>query len=124
MQTTWQDKSQARAIGLVAEQRLQEDLQRYTVIQTSPDLVLSAATPSSGATFLVTYKLDQSRLTRRVTGEPKATVVAHGITSFTRSCNSSPTPWVSVQIVVDVTGTAVPVSPPLRVTLRNQSTCP
>src|SRR4030088_46188 len=53
VQTTWQDKSQARATGLVAEQSLQRDLQRYTLVSSSPDLrtqdlVLSAVNAGGG----------------------------------------------------------------------------
>jgi Tfp pilus assembly protein PilW len=131
VQTTWQDKSQARATGLVAEESLQRDLQRYIVINTSTDLtsqglVLSAANTPNGATFSVTYRLDsQSRLTRQVTGEPKPTVVAHGIKSVSASCSANPTPAVTVQMSVDgLSGSSVQVSPLLTVTLRNQSVCP
>src|ERR1700730_14219890 len=82
VQTGFEDKSQARALGLVAEQRLQEDLQRDAVTQVSPDLkttdlVLSAATGGGAPTFSVTYKVDpQNRLTRQATGDLRATVVA------------------------------------------------
>jgi Tfp pilus assembly protein PilW len=131
VQTSFEDKSQARALGLVAEQRLQEDLQRYTVTQVSPDLkttnlVLSAASTSSGPSFSVTYKVDpQYRLTRQATGDPKPTVVAHGINKVSASCDgTNPNPAVTVQMWVDVSGKAVQVSPGPRVTLRNQSTCP
>lgn len=131
VQTTFQDKSQARAVGLVAEQRLQEDLQRYTVTQlssdlTATDLVLSAVTTGSGPTFSVTYKVDkQSRLTRQATGDPRPTIVAHGIRTASVSCDgTNPTPEMTVQMQVDVSGDGVPVTPNPRVTLRNQSTCP
>jgi hypothetical protein len=131
VQTTFQDKSQAQALGLVAEQPLMADLQRYTVTDTSPDLVLSAASTPSGATFSVTYHLDAStnRLTRIVTGDPRPTVVAHGIKMFTASCGTSPTPGVpptvSVSMRVDgLSGTEVQVNPDLTVALRNQAVCP
>jgi Tfp pilus assembly protein PilW len=131
VQTTFEDKSQARALGLVAEQRLQEDLQRYTVTQVSTDLktkdlVLSAATAGGSPTFSVTYKVDpQNRLTRQATGDPTATVIAHGINKVSASCDgTNRTPEVTVQMWVDVSGQAVVVSPGPRVTLRNQSTCP
>jgi type II secretory pathway pseudopilin PulG len=124
VQTTFEDKSQARALGLVAEQRLQEDLQRYVVMNTNP-LVLSAATTTS-PTFFVTYDLDsQSRLTRQVSGEPTPTIVAHGIKSFTQTCNDTPSTAITVLMQVDgLGGGAVSVSPPLTVTLRNQLGCP
>jgi hypothetical protein len=131
VQTTFEDKSQARAVGLVAEQRLQEDLQRYTVSQDSTDLqttalVLSAANAGGGATFSVTYTVDpQYRLTRQATGEPKPTIVAHGINKVSAACGGNPTsPEVTLQMWVDVSGAAVLVSPGPRVTLRNQSSCP
>ena len=131
VQTTFEDKSQARAVGLVAAQRLQEDLQRYKVTQVSTDLktsdlVLAAATTSGDPTFSITYKVDtQSRLTRQATGDSNPTVVAHGISKVSASCDgTNPTPEVQVQMWVDVSGKAVAVSPGPRVTLRNQSTCP
>jgi type II secretory pathway pseudopilin PulG len=131
VQTNFEDKSQARSVGLVAEQRLQEDLQRYTVTKVSPDLkttdlVLSAATSIGGPTFSVTYTVDkQNRLTRQATGDPRPTVVAHGINKVSSSCDgTNPNPEVTVQVWVDVSGKAVAVSPGPRVTLRNQSRCP
>ena len=88
-------------------------------------LVLSAATTTS-PTFFVTYDLDsQSRLTRQVSGEPRPTIVAHGIKRFTQTCNDTPSTAITVLMQVDgLGGGAVSVSPPLTVTLRNQLACP
>src|SRR3979411_2034072 len=71
VQTTWQDKSQARATGLVAEQSLQRDLERYRVTLTRTDqLVLGAASTAGDSSappssFSVEYKRDSANRVKR-----------------------------------------------------------
>jgi hypothetical protein len=120
VQTTWQDKSQARATGLVAEESLQRDLERYQVtLKGRPNkLVLSAAAQGGTKTFSITYARDpKNRLVRTVTqgSVVSNSVIAHGIQRFETWCSGDPAPAL--------TGPGVWVDPPLKVTLRNDPSC-
>jgi hypothetical protein len=121
VQTTWQDKSQARATGLVAEQSLQRDLERYRVTSTGRDqLVLGAASIAGDSSqppskFSVEYKRDSAKRVKRnvMRGGTlvSSTVIAHGIRAFEAWCGNAGPP------------SGLWVDPPLKVTTRNDPTC-
>jgi type II secretory pathway pseudopilin PulG len=122
VQTTWQDKSQARATGLVAEQSLQRDLERYRLTSKVKDrIVLNAASSDDPSGFSVEWVRDSttSRLSRTVKQSGNVVssiVVAHGIQELESWCsNESP--------VAQGPGTGVWVDPALFVKLRNGSSC-
>jgi hypothetical protein len=114
VQTTWQDKSQARATGLVAEQGLQRDIERYKVQSKGANLLVLVAGAAPNNTFSIKYTRDRSnRMVRTVTqGSYKSTtIIAHGIRAFAAWCGDAGPPQ------------GVWVDPPLKVTTRNDPTC-
>jgi type II secretory pathway pseudopilin PulG len=119
VQTTWQEKSQARATGLVAEGSLQRDLERYQVTTRGSNTLVLNAAPGSGTTFSVTYVKDSSnRMVRTVTQGSLTTksIVAHGIRAFETWCRGDTAPVLGGS-------PGLWVDPPLTVTLRNDTTC-
>ncbi len=114
VQTTWQDKSQARATGLVAEQSLQRDIERYRFQSKLPNGFVLSAGAGPGSTFSITYRTDGSkRLSRTVTqgGYSSKTIIAHGVSAVAAWCGDAGPPQ------------GVWVDPPLKVTTRNDPTC-
>jgi prepilin-type N-terminal cleavage/methylation domain-containing protein len=122
VETTWGDRTQARASGLLAEDSLLRDLRAYHVQTTGQDiLVLTALAEPDQQIYRVTYSVDSGRLMRTVSGSP-STVVAHGIKEFTAyRCSLG---MIRVRLVtLGTAGAAVPLEPELSVAPRNQG-CP
>jgi hypothetical protein len=120
VQTTWQDKSQARATGLLAEQSIQRDLERYKVGPKGTDrLLLTSASSTGDTTFSVEYIRDGTNRMQRTVRQGgtvvSSSIVAHGIRGFESWCSSEPpAPPGSGGLLVD---------PSLKVTLRNDPAC-
>jgi len=120
---TWQNRSQARSIGLLAEQTLEQDIQSNILLQAGPQtLVLqspSTISPAVGEVsgYCVQYSIrpgpDPSLplLVRSVTDPSGATLsvqtVAHGVTHFTAVANGQ---QVSVTLTLSVAGGGNPIS--------------
>ena len=138
IQTAWQERDQARAVGVLAEQPLLRDVQAYKVVQVGPPLVLSGIS-TDGAPVKVSYAVVTSR-----TGEPELQrsvrpclsgctgAVAHGVKRVTVTCtNGSPggSPILTVNMWLDAISAKPPaqsvqVSPPLTLAARNLQVCP
>ncbi len=142
VESAWSSNSQARTIGLIAEQALARDLRTYLVVQEAncsvgacQPLVLRGVGNAAklGSTFCVTYSIKpddtDSNLPRLVrdTRDSDSTVatsrstVAHGIWSL----KSSPGPKSSVSLSLELTAVGhagvtvhIPAEPVLMITPR------
>jgi prepilin-type N-terminal cleavage/methylation domain-containing protein len=140
VETTWENATQARASGLLAEESLLRDLRAYHIDQVAPlvrpdridSLVLSGLTTGI-QTYRIEYYIDKSTspgrtssLIRLVTKDGNVVskgTVAHGIEQLTATCAADRR---SIQLVIKTTGTGgppVPLDPVLLVTPRNEQAC-
>ena|GEM_PF-2393457 len=135
IQTAWEQRDQARAVGVLAEQSLVRDVQAYEVHTLGTTLVLQGVSTGLGSTPIkVTYFIEpspdgESLLKRSVEQSPNppsiATTVAHGVRSIDATCNGN---VLSIAMRVDAISIRskaqqVDVSPVLAVTPRN-GRCP
>jgi hypothetical protein len=105
IQTAWEQRDQARAVGVLAEQPILRDVQAYKVVSAPPGMLQfqSVSThPSLPSTlFTVTYSIQGSVLNRSVTRDavPLSTEnVAHGVRSLSAICQAHKTLTVTVAI--------------------------
>jgi hypothetical protein len=126
VETTWGGATQARVTALIAEDYVVRDARMYRV---DPDKtgsnLLTLDALGAGPTYSVTYLPRDAKLLRTVTDSDgkvlSQTVVAHGVQSFDAHCSGN---VLIVSFTVDrVAGTAILLSPELRVTLRNPDGC-
>ena len=135
IQSAWEQRDQARAVGVLAEQSVVRDVQAYEVHTVGATLVLQGVSTGLGsAPIKVTYFIQtspggESLLKRSVEQRPNppsiATTVAHGVRSIDATCNGN---VLILAMKVDAISTRskpqqVDVSPVLSVTPRN-GTCP
>jgi type II secretory pathway pseudopilin PulG len=131
IQAAWEQRDQARAVGVLAEQPLLRDVQAYKVLTTGSTLVLQSIPSTQPRPFKVTYSVQTSAggrmvLNRSVTqGSPPTFfsngTVAHGVQSLNTSCSGNK---LTVQLQLDaisIRGKPQPVqvSPVLTLTPRN-----
>lgn len=130
IQTAWEQRDQARAVGVLAEESLMRDVQAYQVTGQGTTLKLQGASDSHSTPFTVTYFTQLSPgggwvLKRNVQQSPNppsfATTVAHGVRSITATCTGN---TLVVQMTLDAISIRskpeqVVVSPELRLTPRN-----
>lgn len=135
IQTAWEQRDQARAVGVLAEQSLLRDVQAYQVWTVGSTLVLQGvSTDPQSAPLKVTYFIQPSPgggslLKRSVQKSPNppsiATTVAHGVRSIDAKCNGN---TLTVGMKLDAISIRskpqqVEVTPVLTLTPRN-GTCP
>ena len=134
IQTAWEQRDQARAVGVLAEQSLQRDVQAYRVSSVGKNsLVLEGVSTPPSTPFKVSYFIQAtpggaSVLKRSVSNPPAfATTVAHGVQSIDPTCSGN---TLTIVMKVDAITTrvrskleSVEVSPKLQLTPRN-GTCP
>jgi prepilin-type N-terminal cleavage/methylation domain-containing protein len=142
IQTAWQERDQARAVGVLAEQPMLRDVQAYKVVaigsSPAPPLVLNGVS-TDGTPIQVKYAVavsptGQSELQRSVTPCTSncAGPVAHGVRSVAVTCTNGPPgspPTFTVDMWLDAITTRSPaqpvhVSPRLTLTTRNLQVCP
>lgn len=134
IQTAWEQRDQARAVGVLAEQSLLRDVQTYKVSLAAPNsLVLEGVSIPPSTPFKVSYYVQSlpgggSVLKRSVSNPPSfATTVAHGVQSIDAVCNKT-TNILTVTMILDAISTRskqehVVVNPVLTLTPRNGK-CP
>ena len=131
IQTAWEQRDQARAIGVLAEQSLLRDVQAYDVVKPVAKNTLKLQGVSTGQTapFTVTYFLQPSgggtSVLKRVAGPALPTTVAHGVQSIEATCNGNTLTVVMTLDAISLRSKAeqVVVNPVLTLTPRN-GTCP
>jgi prepilin-type N-terminal cleavage/methylation domain-containing protein len=128
VQAAWEQREQARAVGVLAEQPLLRDVQAYRVSTTGNVLVLDGVSTQS-APFKVTYSVQTSsgrmvlnRSVKQANGTYLSNgIVAHGVQSLNTSCSGN-TLTVGMQLdAISTRGNPQPVqvSPVLKLTPRN-----
>jgi prepilin-type N-terminal cleavage/methylation domain-containing protein len=138
IQTAWEQREQARTVGVLAEAPLLRDVQAYQVMtKTGNTLILQGvSTDRLSKPFKVTYFVQpspggESSLKRNVEQPPDppsfATTVAHGVQSIKVDCAGN---TLTIGMTLDAISTrvtstpeSVVVSPVLTLTPRN-GTCP
>lgn len=135
IQSAWEERDQARAVGVVAEQSLIRDVHAYKVSTVGPNtLVLEGVSTDKSAPLKVAYFVQTSPgggslLKRTVQQSPNppsfATTVSHGVQSIDTTCNGG---ILTVTMTLDAFSIRskpqkVIVSPALTLTPRN-GICP
>lgn len=136
IQTAWEQRDQARAVGVLAEQPLLRDVQAYQVASAPPGiLVLQGMSTQRGPSpqptfFTVTYSIRPapgggSVLNRSVTKGAmtlSTATVAHGVQSLSAICQAHRTLAVTMRLAAISTRSIpqpITVSPVLTLTPRN-----
>jgi type II secretory pathway pseudopilin PulG len=137
IQTAWEQREQARAVGVLAEAPLLRDVQAYQVMTKKGDKLIlqGVSTDPLSTPFKVRYFVQASpggdSLLKRIVEQPPtpafATTVAHGVQSIQVDCVGN---TLTIGMRLDAISTrtlstpeSVDVSPVLTLTPRN-GTCP
>jgi len=132
IQTAWEQRDQARAVGVLAEQSILRDVQAYDVVTPvagSNTLKLEGVSTGQNPKFTVTYFLQPSgggtSVLKRVAGLALPTTVAHGVQSIEAKCSGNTLTLVMKVDAISIRSKAeqVVVNPVLTLTPRN-GTCP
>ena len=128
IQTAWEQRDQARAVGVLAEEPLTRDVQAYQVVGHGSTLVLEQM-PNQPTTLRVTYSVQSApggrMLLNRAVTQGSTTLstgtVAHGVRSLAATCLGN---TLSVAMKLDAISTRskpqpVDVNPVLKLTPRN-----
>ena len=134
IQTAWEQREQARVVGVLAEAPLLRDVQAYRVKMTGPtmDKVVLESVPTQGQPFQVTYLTQSSPggsvLSRTVSGNPSvAMTVAHGVRKLEAKCVGNTLTvrmWLdTISTITRTTPVQPEINPALQLTPRNGG-CP
>jgi hypothetical protein len=131
IQTAWEQRDQARAVGVLAEQPLLRDVQAYQVMSAAPGTLVLQGVSNESDPLTVTYSVQPTGgrmvLNRQVKQGSSVLftgTVAHGVQSLKAGCSGD---TLTVRMQLDAISIrslpqSVTVSPLLTLTPRNGST--
>jgi hypothetical protein len=133
IQTAWEQRDQARAVGVLAEQPLLRDVQAYQVVSAASGTLVLQGVSNESHPLKVTYSVQPTSGGRMVLNRQVAQggtvlftgTVAHGVESLKAGCSGN---TLTVRMQLDAISIrsvpqSVTVSPLLTLTPRNGS-CP